>query len=220
MEAVKKTKDVAPGENQVLVTKDMPFTDVLKADNDGKFLVFDMLDFPEFSRTNLAKLSKRARAAYQMDLRNAEVTRNRLANGEEPFEQKIKVIGAKDPLSRNHSTFRKGQARKLPKGMKHLNVDPYDVEDLERLGYRKAKPEEVVIEGAREKAGAVVLMNRKGDVDNVTMLVEEEKYAKHREADRAKTQAKLDSNLESTKETMKQFAPRVTIYDKSELVRK
>lgn len=220
MEAAKKIKDVAPGENQVLVTKDMAFTDVLKADNAGKYLVFDMLDFPEFSRTNLAKLSKRARAAYQMDLRNAEITKNRVSAGEEPFEHKIKVIGSKDPLSRNHSTFRKGQARKIPEGMKHLNVDPYDVEDLEQLGYRKAKPGEVIIEGAREKAGAVVLMNRKGDVDNVTMLVEEEKYAKHREADREKTQAKLNTNLESTKENMKQFAPRVTIYDKSELVRR
>ena len=104
--------------------------------------------------------------------------------------------------------------------MKHLNVMPEEVEELETVGYKKAKPEEVDIVGSREKAGAVVLMNTKGKVDNVTMLVDEEDYKKHRKADRAKSEARLESNIETTKENMKKFDSRVTIFDTGDLTKK
>ena len=220
MEATSKKIEQTPGKEQILITKGMPFSKIKKADDAGKFLVFDILDFPEISAVNLGKLSNSARMAYQMDLRNAKTVTNRVNNGQNPFEDRIKVIGSRDPLSRGHESMRKGQAKKLPEGMMHLNVDPVDVAELEDVGYRKAKPEEVEIVGSKVKAGAVVLTDRKGNVDNVTMLVEKDKYEKHRESDRAKTQARLDANIEATKENMKQYAPRVTLYDKSDLVRK
>lgn len=215
-----KPIELAPGMEQVLVEKSTPFAEILAADKAEKHLIFDMLDFPELSRVNLGKLSQRARMAYQQDYRNAmSVTANK-EHGFEPFEDRIKAIGANDPLSRGHESLRKGKAKKLPKGMKHLNVMPEEVEELEAVGYKKAKAEEVDIVGSREKAGAVVLMNNKGKVDNVTMLVDDEDYQKHRKADRAKSAARLESNIETTKENMKKFDSRVTIFDTGELSKK
>lgn len=230
METVKKDKPTktasgkdivqAPGTNQFLVEKGMAFSEIVQADADGKMLVFDVLDFPEISRTNLAKLSNRARMAYQMDLRNAGPISDRLAKGDDPFESRIQVINDRDPLARSTGSLRKGQAKKVPDGMKHLNVGPHEVAELEEVGWRKAKPSEVDIVGAKEKAGAVVLMDNKGKVDNVTMLVEKEAYDKHRKADRERAEARLTANVQQTKEKMKQFDSRVTIFDKSDLVRK
>jgi hypothetical protein len=225
MEAAKKTPagetiTPAPGDNQFFIEKGVPFTKILAADKAEKLLVFDVLEFPEISATNLGKLSQRARAAYQMDMRNSSSFAKNKEMGFQPYEERLKAIGDGDPLSRGHEDARKGKARKLPKGMKHMNVMPEEVEELERVGYKKADPDEVEIVGSTVKDGAVVLQDAKGKVGNVTMLVEDEAYKKHRKADRAKTQARLDSNVEATKERMKRFNPRVTIFDESDLTRK
>ena len=214
---VKAKINQAPGKEQVLVTKDTAFQQILKFDKEGKYLVFDIIDFPELSRTQLSKLSPSARTAYQMDMRIAYKTGAKLANGETPFDKRIEIIDKNDPLSRGHSSMRKGQAKKLPQGYKHLNVGPHEVDELRNIGYRLAKPDEVEIVGAKIKDGAVVLTDNHGHVENVTMLVEEDKYQKHREIDRSKAEARLEANIEATKETMRQYAPKVTIYDKTEL---
>ncbi len=219
---VKKAKvvDVAPGENQVLIGSDTAFDDILAYDKEGKHLVFDMLDFPEVSQVNLGLLSKQARMAYQMDLRNSVQTASRTASGEDPYESRIKVIASKDPLARSRDSMRSGQARTLPSGMKHLNVAPEDVSELEQVGYRKAKPGEVEIVGARTKSGAVVLQNKKGEVDNVTMLVDKDSYKAHRKADIARSEARVGQNIESTKEKLRRYDSRVTIFDESDMKRK
>ena len=214
-----KTIDLAPGTNQVLVDTETPFEKILEYDKEGKQIVFDILDFPEFSAVNLGRLSRQARAAYQMDLRNSIQTASRMADGSDPFESQIKAINKRDPLARSQDTIRTGKAKKLPSGMTHLNVSPDDVEELERVGYRKAKPSEVDIVGSRTKEGAVVLLNPKGGVDNVTMLVDAEDYKKHRKADIAKSEARVGQNIEATKEKMKRYDSRVTIFDESDLVR-
>ena len=76
------------------------------------------------------------------------------------------------------------------------------------------------IVGSRKKAGAVVLLNQKGDVDNGTMLGGADDYKEHRKAEIAKSEARVGQNLESTKEKMKRYDSRVTIFDDSDLNRK
>jgi len=210
----------APGPQQFLVDGGTSFEDVLEADQAGKFLVFDILDFPEISRVNLGKLSPQARTAYQMDMRNANRVSEKMADGQEPFATRLEVINKRDPLARRDDAMRRGQARKIPKGMKHLNVGTHEVEELERIGWRKAKPDEVDIVGAVAKSDRVVLMNPKGGVDNVTMLVDAKDYEKHRQAERAKTDERLNNNIESTRENLKQYDSRVTVFDKSDLIKK
>lgn len=226
MEAKSKTAvkeslviEQTPGDNQVLIKKGMGIDEIAGYDAQGKNLVFDIIHFPQLSMTNLGKLSSQAQMAYQMDMRAAQRTDSIIDAGKVPFSERLEVIGKRDPLSRSSEDMRKGQARMVPKGMMHLNVSPNEVEELEGAGYRKAKPDEVDIVGSKEKAGAVVLADQKGNVDNVAMLVDKEDYEAHRSAIRDKGQARIDANLESTKERMRQYNPKVTIYDKSTLVK-
>lgn len=212
-----ETKNPAPGPDQFLVTKGMSFAEVKKADEEGKKLVFDLLDFPEIPLAKLGQLSTQARMAYQMDYRIHGTEKRRKDEGWDTFHDRVKILDDSDPLSRRSESLRVGKAKSLPKGMKHLNVGVHEVDELERAGWRKAKPDEVDIVGAQEKAGAVVLTNPKGGVENVTMLVDAEKYEEHRKAERAKTGARLEANISQTKEKMRQYAPKVTIYDKTEL---
>jgi hypothetical protein len=215
-----KPIEQTPGSNQELVTRDMPFAQVLELDQAGKQLVFDTLDFPEISPVNLGKLSNPARIAYQMDMRNAHGVQSRTADGSNPYEDRISVIDKADPLARTHGGARVGAAKKLPKGMKHLNVTPDEVSSLEAVGYKKAKPGEVEIVGSSEKSGTVVLKDNKGEVSNVTMLVPAEDYKAHRKAGIAKSEARVNQNLESTKEKMRRYDSRVTVFDKSEMEKK
>jgi len=220
-EAIKKNLDIeqTPGDNQVLIKKGMGIDEIAKYDAQGKNLVFDIIHFPKLSMTNLGKLSSQAQMAYQMDLRAAQRTDSIIDSGKVPFSERLEVIGRRDPLSRSSEDLRKGQARSVPAGMMHLNVAPHEVDELESAGYHKAKPDEVDIVGSKTKAGAVVLTDQKGNIDNVAMLVDKESYEAHREAVRDKGQARIDANLESTKERMRQYNPKVTIYDKSTLVK-
>lgn len=210
----------ASADKQVLIKKGMGIDEIVRYDEAGKFLVFDIIHFPELSMTQLGKLSSKSQMAYQMDLRAAGRVDSIIDDGSKPFSERLQVISDRDPLARRSEDARKGMARKVPKGKKHLNVGAHEVNELERVGWKKAKSEEVDIVGSQNKEGAVVLTDQKGNVENVTMLVDKEDYEAHREADRDRSRARLDTNLEATKENMRRFMPKVTIYDKSDLIQR
>lgn len=208
---------VEKNEEVVYVDSSMSQSAILKADADGKKLIFDIVDFPELSLTTLGKMSRGNRMAYQMDLRYSKKADQRIADGLSPYSETKKRLDGEDPLG-NITSESPFEVRNKSKDHHYLFPDPRHVDALKRAGYELVKPDgkEQVVHGVK-KGDMVAIVGDSGKIDNVAMRVDLEKYNKHVEVNHKKSQARLGQHLDETKEKMAKYSSRVTIHDKSSL---
>lgn len=202
-------------DNTFFVTSDMATSKILAADEAGKKLIFDIVEFPEMSLTIVGKLSRENRIAYQMDARYAEKAGKRMAEGKSPYSDVKKRLEMDDPLG-NISAGSPFEIRNKDPEMKYIFGDPRRVEAMQRAGYELVDPngKEEIAQGVT-KGGKVCILGDNNKVENVAMKVPKADYDKHMEIEVKKSQARLGRHLDETKEKMAKYAPKVTIYDKS-----
>ena len=189
---------------------------ILKADKEGKKLIFDIVDFPEVSNVTLGNLSRENRIAYQEDARIAKRASDRVSGGLSPYTDIRDKLISQDPLHVDNANGNSGKVTDGAKGMHYLAADPRHTGRMERAGYKFVKPGEVSVINGIDKGSKVVLMGDNGNVDNVIMKVDKDDYDKHVAIQAKKSQARLGENLESTKEKMGKYGSKVTLYDKSD----
>lgn len=216
-EVTEKVKETAEINDSFFVEKSTPITAMLAADKAKKKLIFDIVDFPELPKETLGKLSKDARMAYQMDLRYSNKAAERMAEGESPYSETRDKIIAEDPL-RIHGAGGAFEIEGKREDVHYFFPDPKDVERFQRAGYSLVKPEdpETVVNGVK-KGDRIVITGDAGKVEHVAMKVDKKSYGKHRDAVVKVGQARLGQTVEETKERMRQYAPKVNIYDKTTL---
>lgn len=221
-EEVKATTDnlkelTNKNDNTFFVEHGMLQSDILAADSAGKKLIFDIVQFPEVSLVTLGKMSRENQIAYQMDARYADKAGSRMAEGNNPYSDVREELRLEDPLG----NLIQGSAFEIKDGnpnMKYLFPDPKNVEGMLRAGYKLVPESEgATVPQAVKKGDRLCIVGNDGKVDNVAMMVDAEKYAKHDAVKHKRSQARLGQHLESTKDKLQKYAPKVNIYDKSKM---